>query len=150
MRHIWIACSIFVAGAAYGVDQQALPSTSHGNATPQSALSEDATSKLQNVSRGSSVQTPINMRSTKPDKKTTYTSLYGGVYDDAGNALCALILANGVFMFSCSPYGTYSLSNVPLDSNGQITLFGFADGHYPFQATLFSGGQYNMTIHVAQ
>src|SRR6185437_1581072 len=43
------------------------------------------------------------------------------------------------FMFSCSPIGSYSLT-VPLDSNNQITLFGFADGHFPFKAVLNGGG----------
>jgi len=51
--------------------------------------------------------------------------------------LCGLILANGQFMFTCGdplPKGNFDLT-VPLDSQGQITLFGFSAGLVPFQRT---------------
>jgi len=48
--------------------------------------------------------------------------------------VCALVLANGQYMFSCDGNGTYSL-NVPLDEQGQVTLFAFADGFAPFRVT---------------
>jgi hypothetical protein len=72
----------------------------------------------------------------------------GSIVNNQGVPLCGLVLANGLFMFSCSPNGTYSLS-VPLDANGQITLFGFVDGHFPFKTILTGGGRYDMTLNVA-
>ena len=51
-----------------------------------------------------------------------------------GTPLCAMVLANGQYMFSCDPYGEYQLS-VPLDGNGEITLFVFVDGLAPFKVT---------------
>jgi len=50
-------------------------------------------------------------------------------------ALCGMVLANGQYMFSCDPYGEYQLS-VPLDANGEITLFVFVDGLQPYKQTL--------------
>ena len=55
--------------------------------------------------------------------------------------LCALILANGQFMFTCGdalPKGEFDLT-APLDDQGQITLFGFSAGLAPFQQTLGPG-----------
>jgi len=49
-----------------------------------------------------------------------------------GNPLCAMVLANGQYMFSCSGDGSDSL-NVPLDFNGEITLFNFVDGLQPYK-----------------
>jgi len=51
-----------------------------------------------------------------------------------GTPLCAMILANGEYMFSCDPDGEYELY-VPLDDNGEITLFAFVDGLAPFKIT---------------
>ncbi|PID39531.1 MAG: hypothetical protein CR984_06640 [Proteobacteria bacterium] len=50
--------------------------------------------------------------------------------------VCAMVLANGQHVFSCgSEIGRYGLS-VPLDSNGQITVFGFAHGFQPCKQAL--------------
>ncbi|MDM8523553.1 hypothetical protein QUF80_09305 [Desulfococcaceae bacterium HSG8] len=49
-----------------------------------------------------------------------------------GTPLCAMVLANGQYMFSCAGDGKYELE-VPLDENGEITLFGFCDGFQPFK-----------------
>ncbi|HUL95341.1 MAG TPA: hypothetical protein VLT89_04985 [Usitatibacter sp.] len=77
-------------------------------------------------------------------------SISGSISNTAGTPLCALVLANGQFMFSCSPVGQYSLT-VPLDANGQITLFGFADGHFPYkQIVAGSAGRVDMRLTVAQ
>lgn len=54
-----------------------------------------------------------------------------------GAPLCALVLANGQFMFTCGdplPKGDFDLT-VPPDAQGQITLFGFSAGLAPFQQT---------------
>jgi probable HAF family extracellular repeat protein len=58
-----------------------------------------------------------------------------------GVPLCALVLANGQFMFTCGdplPEGDFDLT-VPPDAQGQITLFGFSSGLAPFQQTLGAG-----------
>ncbi len=49
--------------------------------------------------------------------------------------LCAMILANGQHTFSCDPAGEYDFE-VPPSENGEITLFGFADGFKPFKEIL--------------
>ena len=55
--------------------------------------------------------------------------------EDGGTPLCAMVLANGQYMFSNAGTGEYELE-VPLDENGQVTLFGFADGFQPFRTVL--------------
>ncbi len=58
-----------------------------------------------------------------------------------GAPLCALVLANGQFMFTCGdalPKGDFDLT-APPDAQGQITLFGFSAGLSPFQQTLGAG-----------
>ena len=44
--------------------------------------------------------------------------------------ICAIVLANGQFMFSCDGTGSYAL-NIPLDTNGQFKLQVYADGFAP-------------------
>ncbi|PIE67632.1 MAG: hypothetical protein CSA23_03385 [Deltaproteobacteria bacterium] len=57
-----------------------------------------------------------------------------GFVDDAGTPLCAMVLANGQFMFSCDKnLGSYDLT-VPLDANGKITHYVFASGYQPYKS----------------
>jgi hypothetical protein len=44
--------------------------------------------------------------------------------------ICAMVLANGQFTFSCDGSGSYAL-NIPLDANGQFKLQVYADGFAP-------------------
>ncbi len=44
--------------------------------------------------------------------------------------ICAMVLANGQYMFSCDGTGSYAL-NIPLDINGQFKLQVYADGFAP-------------------
>jgi len=44
--------------------------------------------------------------------------------------ICAMVLANGQYMFSCDGTGSYAL-NIPLDNNGQFKLQVYADGFAP-------------------
>ena len=46
--------------------------------------------------------------------------------------VCAMVLINGQQMFSCDGQGSFEL-DVPVDSNGEITIFAFADGFAPFR-----------------
>ena len=44
--------------------------------------------------------------------------------------ICAMVLANGQYMFSCDGTGSYFLK-IPLDNNGQFKLQVYADGFAP-------------------
>ncbi len=70
-----------------------------------------------------------------PGWAAPWISITGEVRTETGIPVCAMVLANGEYMFSCGGSGAYSL-NVPLDEKGQITLFAFADGFAPFSATV--------------
>jgi hypothetical protein len=65
----------------------------------------------------------------------TWVPADGNVQLADGTPICAMVLANGQHIFSCDGGGAFDL-DVPLDANGQITLFSFADGFAPFSATL--------------
>ena len=49
---------------------------------------------------------------------------------DTGTPVCAMVLANGQYQFSCDGTGNYKL-NVPLDDDGQFKLQVYADGFAP-------------------
>ena len=66
-----------------------------------------------------------------PADQPDWVSISGNVTYN-GNPLCAMVLANGQYMFSCTPAGKYNLY-VPTDDNGHITLFAFCDGLPPFK-----------------
>lgn len=57
-----------------------------------------------------------------------------------GTPLCAMVLINGEFMFSCDPVGQYALQQVPRDAAGQTTVFAFVDGFAPFARILTPPG----------
>ena len=63
--------------------------------------------------------------------------------------LCAMVLANGQNMFSCSGDGSFNLS-VPLDSNGKVTLFTFAQGFAPYRQTLSPAQVANITVNMVR
>jgi len=79
------------------------------------------------------IQTKENIRLIK---------ISGSVYDEKKNPLCAMILANGQYIFSCGEksIGKYELK-VPPDKNNEITLFGFCDGLAPFKQILKVSGE---------
>ena len=49
---------------------------------------------------------------------------------DTQTPVCAIVLANGQFGFTCDDTGSYS-GNIPLDNNGQFKLQVYADGFAP-------------------
>ena len=67
-----------------------------------------------------------------------YPGSAGNRIDISGQALvgenddpiCAMVLANGEYMFSCDGAGSYALQ-VPLDTNGQVKQQVYADGFAP-------------------
>ena len=70
-----------------------------------------------------------------PESKGKRIDIAGRVsHAKAGTAVCALVLANGQFMFSCDGSGSYDL-NIPLDGNGQFQLQVYADGFAPHVQT---------------
>lgn len=81
-------------------------------------------------SRHLSITREFSYAATRPN----WVKISGMVHDN-GVPLCAMVLANGQYMFSCNGDGRYEME-VPLDQNGEITLFGFCDGYQPFKETL--------------
>jgi len=73
------------------------------------------------------------------DAAPEWVPINGNVRLADGTPVCAMVLANGQYMFSCGGDGAYSL-NVPLDNQGQVTLFAFADGFAPFRITAAAAG----------
>ena len=69
----------------------------------------------------------------------TWLPIKGNVRLANGTPVCAMVLANGQYMFSCDGTGAFNL-NVPLDGQGQITLFAFADGFAPYRITAAPAG----------
>jgi len=97
-----------------------------------------------NILTGSSVDAVVMTRSGAcPSYNTPYDP---GVFPgSAGNRInitgkvllqnsqtpiCAMVLANGQYIFSCDGSGSYAL-NIPLDTNGQFKLQVYADGFAP-------------------
>jgi len=66
-----------------------------------------------------------------PDSAGKRIDISGSVLlQDTQTPICAMVLANGQFMFSCDGTGSYAL-NIPLDTNGQFKLQVYADGFAP-------------------
>jgi sugar lactone lactonase YvrE len=69
-----------------------------------------------------------------PDSAGKQINISGSILlQNTGTPVCAMVLANGQYMFSCDGSGSYNL-NVPLDSNGQVKLQVYADGFAPYTA----------------
>ena len=66
-----------------------------------------------------------------PDSAGKRIDISGSVLlQNTQTPICAMVLANGQFMFSCDGSGRYAL-NIPLDNNGQFKLQVYADGFAP-------------------
>ena len=67
-----------------------------------------------------------------------------------GSPVCAMVLANGQYMFTCSGDGSFSL-DVPLDPlTGQITMFAFCSGLAPFIRVITPAGGQGIQIEFEQ
>jgi hypothetical protein len=55
-----------------------------------------------------------------------------GALSFEGSPVCAMVLANGQYMFTCSGDGSFSL-DVPLGTAGGVTLFAFCSGLPPYR-----------------
>ncbi len=62
-------------------------------------------------------------------------NLSGNVIDQNGDALCAMVLASGVYQFTCNPTGPYELKELPREVEGpnvgKVKRAVYADGFYP-------------------
>jgi len=66
-----------------------------------------------------------------PDSAGKRIDISGSVLQQGTQTpICAMVLANGQFTFSCNGSGSYAL-NIPLDNNGQFKLQVYADGFAP-------------------
>ena len=73
-----------------------------------------------------------------------------GTVTYSGSPLCAMVLANGQYMFTCgADLGMFDLE-VPLDTNGEITLYGFCSGFSPFKAILTPDQALNVDINMTR
>ena len=57
--------------------------------------------------------------------------LSGTIKTDDGIDICAMVLASGQFMFSCSPDGVFSLPGLPREQDGTVKRQIYADGFFP-------------------
>ncbi|MFC1788582.1 RHS repeat-associated core domain-containing protein [Thermodesulfobacteriota bacterium] len=74
----------------------------------------------------------MDVTSTLTTINTTWVRIEGTVSYN-GAPVCAMVLANGQYMFTCSGDGSYSL-DVPLDpDDGSVTLFVFCSGLPPYK-----------------
>jgi C-terminal peptidase prc len=64
--------------------------------------------------------------------KTGWVDISGTIENAAGTPLCAMILMNGQYMFTCKTLGKFSLT-VPSGSSNTITLYGFSSGLMPYK-----------------
>ncbi|MCP4111955.1 MAG: hypothetical protein GY749_41580 [Desulfobacteraceae bacterium] len=67
--------------------------------------------------------------------RSGWVNISGTFMNEDGTPLCGMVLANGQHMFSCAGEGRYEL-DIPLDPNGNIVLYGFAEGFAPYTENL--------------
>jgi hypothetical protein len=81
---------------------------------------------------GGSREIDVTVDSEPGTENPDWVRVSGTVTYD-GVPLCAVVLANGQKMFSCGENpGTYDLE-VPLNENGEITLYVFCSGFAPYK-----------------
>ena len=67
-----------------------------------------------------------------------------------GTPVCAMVLANGQHVFSCSGDGSFNM-DVPLDPvTGRITLFVFCSGLSPFNRIIYPAEGQDMHLELDQ
>jgi hypothetical protein len=76
----------------------------------------------------------VRVLADNPDKPG-WVDISGTIANAGGTPLCALVLANGQYMFTCDPAGEFDLT-VPLGASDEITLFGFSSGMMPFRQVI--------------
>jgi len=134
-------------GDDFGKYELDVPLDANGEITIQAFVSGLA--PFRQTTDESDLTIDIDMQATDPEKKSPDVTTANqsdastpanweriiGTVSMGGSPLCAMVLANGQHMFSCGANdGVYDLT-VPLDGNGQITLFVFVSGMRPYKQT---------------
>jgi subtilisin family serine protease len=97
--------------------------------TPEESLAFDIT--MARAAAGSR-EIEITVQTEPGTANPAWLRISGTVHYD-GIPLCAMVLANGQSMFSCgADLGTFD-REVPLDGNGEITLYVFCSGFAPYK-----------------
>jgi hypothetical protein len=140
---------MFSCGANNGVYDLTVPLDSNGQITIQAFASGLA--PFKQVVGTTTQQIDIAMQTADPQSRSTavtanfstdastpsnWVNISGSVTVD-GQPLCAMVLANGQYMFTCNPVGTFNLT-APLNNDGEILLYGFCSGLKPFKKTFAS------------
>ena len=135
------------AGDDYGKYLIEAPLDGNGELLVQTFVSGKAPYRLTTTPMGSALN--IAMQAADPESSspvvTTATATddttpsgwarITGTVTDGESDLCAMVLANGKYMFSCGANsGIYDLT-APLDGNGDITLYVFVAGLQPYKQT---------------
>ncbi|MBN1834033.1 MAG: hypothetical protein JW896_18165 [Deltaproteobacteria bacterium] len=82
-----------------------------------------------------SVTTEMSVWTKKSGINPSWVEGHGSIYYGT-TPLCAMVLANGQYMFTCGDnLGVWDLE-VPLDSSGEITLQAYCSGFSPFKTVL--------------
>ncbi len=100
---------------------------------PNIAVLQDSVSETVVIERASGCPSynPPTDPDVFPDSAGKWIDISGRVLlQNTATPVCALVLANGQFIFSCDGSGNYGL-NVPLDARGQFKLQVYADGFAP-------------------
>ncbi|MCP4345009.1 MAG: choice-of-anchor D domain-containing protein [Desulfobacterales bacterium] len=78
----------------------------------------------------------ISLDGTGTETEPGWVKINGTVSGENGIPLCTMVLANGQYVFTCGENdGIYEM-DVPLNENGIVSLFCFADGFAPFKQDL--------------
>jgi hypothetical protein len=138
---------MFSCGDNLGVYDLTVPLDDNDQITLQVFVSGLA--PFKQVVEVSGLDVNVRMQATRPDSQAPTVSTrtaadasvpagrarIAGTVTFEGAPLCAMVLANGQYMFSCGDSsGLYDLT-VPLDGNGQVTLYVFVSGKQPYKRT---------------
>lgn len=103
---------------------------------------------LENAGTCTSYNMPYSP-GTYPGSAGTWIDISGNVYlQNSSTPICAMVLANGQYMFSCDGSGSYNL-HIPLDADGQFKMQVYADGFAP-SIQYFDEYQTNNTVKMAR
>jgi hypothetical protein len=85
-----------------------------------------------------------------PPEECVNSANINGTITYQGTDLCAMVLANGQYMFTCGDdLGTYDLQ-VPVGDECEITLYGFVAGFAPFKMILDADTEVTYHINMAR
>ncbi len=134
-------------GEDFGKYELDVPLDSNGDITVQAFVSGLAPFRMTTTPSSSPFDIDMQLASPESQSATVTTVIESdesttagwaritGTVSLDGTPLCAMVLANGQYMFSCGTNnGVYDLT-VPLDSIGEITLFVFVSGLRPYNRT---------------